>query len=80
MARASDLLAIARAELGVRESPANSNNVKYNTAYYGREVHDTATETYAWCMVFIWWLFQRAKAPELFYGGGKTASCGALMA
>ena len=80
MARASDLLAIARAELGVREAPAGSNCVKYNTAYYGREVHDTATETYAWCMVFIWWLFRRAGAPELFYGGGKTASCGALMA
>lgn len=80
MARASDLLAIARAELGVRESPANTNNVKYNTAYYGREVHDTAAATYAWCVVFLWWLFQQAGAPELFYGGKKTASCSALMA
>lgn len=79
MARASELLALARGELGVKESPANSNNVKYNTAYYGREVHDTAIETYAWCMVFIWWLFLQAGAPELFYGGGRTASCSALM-
>ena len=79
MARASDLLAIARAELGVREAPAGSNCVKNNTAYYGWEVRDTADTQYPWCMVFIWWLFQRAGAPELFYGGGKTASCGALM-
>lgn len=79
MARASELLALARRELGVKESPANSNNVKYNTAYYGREVHDTANAKYPWCMVFQWWLFQQAGAPELFYGGKKTASCGTLM-
>ena len=80
MARASDLLATARAELEVREVPAGSNCVKYNTAYYGREVRDTADVKYPWCMVFIWWLFQRAGVPELFCGGKKTASCGALMA
>ena len=27
---------------GVKESPANSNRVKYNTAYYGRAVSGTA--------------------------------------
>lgn len=80
MARASDLLAIARAELGVKESPANSNNVKYNTAYYGHEVWDGLDGgKYPWCMVFVWWLFGQTGAPDLFYGGGKTASCGALM-
>ena len=79
MARASDLLALAREELGVKESPANSNNVKYNTAYYGREVHDTADAKYPWCMVFQWWVFRAAGASELFYGGRKTASCGTLM-
>lgn len=79
MARASELLALARRELGVKESPANSNNVKYNTAYYGREVYDTANAKYPWCMVFQWWLFRAAGAPELFYGGKKTASCGTLM-
>lgn len=80
MARASDLLAIARAELGVKESPANSNNVKYNTAYYGHEVWDGLDGgKYPWCMVFVWWLFRQTGAPDLFYGGCKTASCGALM-
>ena len=33
---AQDILNIARAELGTKESPANSNNVKYNTEYYGK--------------------------------------------
>ena len=80
MARASDLLALAREELGVREAPANSNNVKYNTAYYGQEVWDgKAGGKFPWCMVFQWWLFREAGAPELFYGGRKTASCGTLM-
>ncbi|MDO4314297.1 MAG: CHAP domain-containing protein [Oscillospiraceae bacterium] len=79
MARASDLLALARGELGVGESPAGSNCVKYNTAYYGREVRDTAGTKYPWCVVFLWWLFREAGAPELFYGGGRTASCGTLM-
>ena len=80
MARASDLLALAREELGVKESPANSNNVKYNTAYYGQEVWDgKAGGKFPWCMVFIWWLFHQAEADGLFYGGKKTASCGTLM-
>lgn len=80
MARASDLLALAREELGVREAPANSNNVKYNTAYYGQEVWDgKAGGKFPWCMVFQWWLFREAGAPGLFYGGRKTASCGTLM-
>ena len=38
MAAADDLLALARGELGVAEAPKGSNRVKYNTAYYGREV------------------------------------------
>ena len=80
MARASDLLALARKELGVKEFPANSNNVKYNTAYYGQEVWDgKAGGKFPWCVVFIWWLFHQAEADGLFFGGRKTASCGALM-
>lgn len=79
MAGYKQLLEAAQAELGVVESPAGSNRVKYNTAYYGREVYDTAAAQYPWCVTFIWWLFQKVGAPELFYGGGKTASCGTLM-
>ena len=79
MATAKALLDIARRELGVRETPMNSNNVKYNTAYYGQEVRDGLWGTkFPWCVVFVWWLFQQAGAAELFYSGGKTASCTAL--
>ena len=78
-ATAKRILEVARSQLGVKESPANSNNVKYNTAYYGRAVHDTADAKYPWCMVFQWWVFREAGAPELFYGGRKTASCCTLM-
>lgn len=28
-----------------------------------------------WCVIFVWWVFNKADASELFYGGGKTASC-----
>lgn len=69
---AARLLDLARSQLGQREEPMGTGNVKYNTAYYGREVHGS---WYAWCCVFQWWLFHRAGLGELFYGGGKTASC-----
>jgi len=73
---AHKLLELARQELGVTEQPAGSNRVKYNTDYYGRQV---SGDSYAWCCVFLWWLFRQAGAPELFYGGQKTAYCPALL-
>ena len=80
MATAKDVLAVARKELGVKEAPANSNNVKYNTAYYGQEVWDgKAGGKYPWCVAFLWWVFHQAEADGLFYGGKKTASCSVLM-
>ncbi len=69
---AEKVLAIARRELGTKESPANSNRVKYNTWYYGREVSGAA---YPWCMVFVQWCFAQAGVPLPL----RTASCGALM-
>ena len=75
MATAEKILEIARSQIGTRESPANSDNVKYNTAYYGREV----SGKYPWCAVFVWWVFREAGAPELYYGGGETAYCPTLM-
>ena len=80
MATAKEILAVARKELGVKEYPSNSNNVKYNTAYYGQEVWDgKAGGKYPWCVSFLWWVFHQAEADGLFYGGKKTASCGTLM-
>lgn len=75
MLTADTILELARSQLGVKESPPNSNNVKYNTAYYGRGVSGSA---YPWCCVFQWWLFHECTASELFYGGQKTASCTTL--
>ena len=64
------VLEIAQSQLGVCESPANSNKVKYNTAYYGREVSGSA---YPWCMAFVWWVFREAG-----FNLKKTASCSVL--
>ena len=52
---AQDALHKAIAELGVCEFPANSNNVKYNTWFYGRKVNGAS---YPWCCTFISWLFK----------------------
>lgn len=69
---AQTLLKMAASQIGVKEKPANSNNVKYNTEYYGRVVSGS---DYPWCCAFIWWLFKACGASKLFYGGRKTAYC-----
>ena len=66
------VLAIAAWQVGVLESPAGSNKVKYNTDFYGREVSGSQ---YAWCMAFVWWVFREAG-----FNLYKTASCSALTA
>jgi len=72
MATAEKVLDIARKELGVKESPPNSNEVKYNAWFYGHPVSGAA---YPWCMAFVQWVFHQAgaKLPYL------TASCGGLL-
>ena len=70
------MLELARAELETKEYPPGSNNVKYNTAYYGREV---SGNNFAWCAVFIWWLFEQTGIHGLYYGGKKTAYVPALL-
>ena len=72
MATAKDVLKVARAEIGTKESPSGSNRVKYNTWYYGKEVSGSA---YPWCMAFVQWCFNQAGMPLPY----KTASCSALM-
>ena len=73
---AEQIVDTARAQLGIREEPPNSNRVKFNTAFYGREVSGSA---YPWCCAGVWWVFREAGAASLFYGGKKTASCSALL-
>jgi len=72
MAAAESVLSIARGELGIKESPPESNRVKYNTWYYGREMSGKA---YPWCMSFVQWCFAQAGVPLPL----RTASCGSLM-
>ena len=62
---ADKIIEIAKAEIGVTESPKNSNKQKYGKEY---GVNGTA-----WCCQFVWWVFKHAGASPLFYGGGKTA-------
>lgn len=73
---ADKILKIAKQEVGVTESPMNSNKVKYNTEYYGREVSGSS---YPWCCAFVWWVFKEAGASSLFYDGKKTAYCPTLL-
>ena len=50
------VLNLAKNEVGVKEYPPNSNNVKYNTWYYG---HPVSGPAYPWCAVFVSWLFEK---------------------
>lgn len=68
--KSTDILRIATNELGTKESPPNSNNVKYNTWYYGKAVNGSA---YPWCCAFISWLFKGTNLVK------KTASCQDLL-
>lgn len=63
----NELISIAKAEIGVKENPPNSNCVKYNTWLYGRNV---SGPEYPWCAAFVSWCFRNAQnlCP-------KTASC-----
>ena len=67
----SDIIAKAKAEIGVCEVPANSNNVKYNTWYYGKNVQG---DKYPWCATFISYLF---KSEQNLCK--KTASCNDML-
>ena len=69
---AERILALARTQIGVRENPPGSNNVIYNTDYYGQPV---SGGIYPWCCAFIWWLFWKAGLSAEFCGGAKTAYC-----
>lgn len=68
MPTAQQILDIAQAQVGVTEYPPDSNNVIYNTAYYG---HEVSGSQYPWCCTFVWWVFNQLS-PCLVK---KTASC-----
>lgn len=68
MARIYSLINVASEEVGITEYPPNSNNVRYNTWYYGKEVNGSA---YPWCAAFVSWCGWKVDANLI----GKFASC-----
>jgi len=72
MATAEQIINKALSYVGTKESPANSNNVIFNTHYYGMAVSGAS---YPWCCAFVWDIFRMAGASDLFYNGCKTAYC-----
>lgn len=73
---ADRVIELARSQIGVTEYPPNSNNVIYNTFYYGHPVQDNVPKgsKYPWCVTFIQWLYK--SEPTLIM---KTASCSTLL-
>ena len=78
MPNASDIIKLAKSYVGTKESPAYSNNVIFNTHYYGHPVSDGNGASYPWCVTFVWDIFRMAGASNLFYDGKKTAWCDAV--
>jgi len=72
MITAEQIMNRALSYIGTKESPANSNNVIFNTHYYGKAVSGSG---YPWCCAFVWDIFRMAGASDLFYNGCKTAYC-----
>lgn len=65
MAKASEVLKVAASQIGVKESPANSNKTKYGKSFGENGV--------PWCAIFLWWDFQKAKAGSLFPHNSNAA-------
>ena len=79
MALVDNVISKAREYIGVSENPPESNNVVFNTDYYGREVFDNGSITYPWCVVFLWDIFRMSGAGSVFCDGMKTASTEAVL-
>lgn len=72
MTAANEIINKAISYIGTKESPANSNNVIFNTHYYGKTVSGSS---YPWCCAFIWDIFRMCNAGSLFCDGKKVAYC-----
>lgn len=70
------ILEAALSQLGTKENPRGSNNVKYNTWYYGHEVSGPG---YAWCAVFVSWCFYQTGIYDRLDGLTNKAGCDPYM-
>lgn len=67
MTTAEQVLKVARAQLGTKESPAGSNRTKYGRAF--------GMDGYPWCAMFTWWVLREAHGngdlhPEIAWTPG----------
>jgi len=62
MATATDVLNLARSQLGVSENPPGSNRGTPYHKWYGPE-----SEGWQWCAIFVCWVFQHVD-PSLIHG------------
>lgn len=72
MNQAELIMSKAASYIGTKESPPGSNNVVFNTHYYGGAVSGSR---YPWCCAFVWDIFRMCGLSSLFYDGKKTAYC-----
>ena len=68
------VLETAKAQVGITENPPGSNNVIFNTDFYG---HEVSGDSYPWCCAFVWWCFEKSGNGDLI---PKTAGCAAMQA
>lgn len=61
---------VAISQIGVKESPYGSNNVKYNTWFYGKPVHG---DRYSWCATYLDWCFEQAGCGKLYPHNANAA-------
>ena len=58
-------------QVGQAEKPLGSDNVKYNTWYYGHEVKGD----YPWCAVFVKWCYVKTGCKNKLKGIENPAYC-----
>lgn len=64
------IIDIGRSFIGTTDNPLYSNNVIFNTDYYGKEV---SGDEYPWNCTFLWDIFRISEKSDLFYNGNKCA-------
>ena len=71
------LIRIAAGEVGIKEMPPDSNNVKYNTWFYNKAVSGAP---YPWCGTFVSWVYDQAgmNLGNIGYTKG-FAGCGTAV-
>lgn len=67
--KVDEIIKTACSYIGTKEEPEFSNNVIFNTDFYGHEVYG---DDYAWCVTFIYYVFKQCNANMLI---PKTGFC-----